>query len=241
MGSERVFSVFSPPDSLTLPHAGRYSEHVARLPRRGVRTSRGTSSGRGGPCSDTAIATEDPHRPDPSRDPENLAPAPLGAKRWLVLALATAGGAGFAPVAPGTFGAAVGVLLFLPLVGAGSLGVLLATTALGLVGVWAAGLAERAFARRDDGRIVIDEVVGQLIALAPLPALAGPARGRAPELLAVGFVAFRLFDIWKPGPVRWAERRFHGGLGVMLDDVVAGVLAAGVVAAASLALGGSTA
>ncbi len=53
-----------------------------------------------------------------------------------------------------------------------------------------------------------------------------------------GFVAFRCFDIAKPGPVRWAEQRYHGGLGVMLDDVVAGVLAAGVVAALLVALAG---
>lgn len=98
------------------------------------------------------------------------------------------------------------------------------------MGSWAAGEAERAFGHADDGRIVIDEVAGQLIALAPLLALPAPSRMSALALVT-GFVAFRLFDIAKPGPVRWAERRFAGGLGVMADDVVAGVLAALVLVA----------
>jgi phosphatidylglycerophosphatase A len=73
---------------------------------------------------------------------------------------------------------------------------------------------------------VIDEVAGQLLALAPL--LLGPPLSRSTllALLAVGFFAFRLFDIWKPGPVRLLERRVAGGWGVMLDDVAAGALAA---------------
>jgi phosphatidylglycerophosphatase A len=108
--------------------------------------------------------------------------------------------------------------------------------ALMAVGTWAAGEAERAFGREDDGRIVVDEIAGQLLALAPLLALPAPSRT---SLFAVvtGFVAFRGFDIAKPGPVRWAERRFRGGLGVMADDTVAGALAAAVVAA--LAAGGA--
>ena len=86
-----------------------------------------------------------------------------------------------------------------------------------------------AFGCKDDGRIVIDEVVGQLLTLAPL--LVAGAEHSLPWLVT-GFVAFRVFDIWKPGPVRWAERRFRGGVGVMMDDVVAGVLGAGVLGAA---------
>jgi phosphatidylglycerophosphatase A len=106
---------------------------------------------------------------------------------------------------------------------------ILAWGALMGAGIWAADEAERIFGRPDDGRIVIDEIAGQLVALAPLAVL--PAA--RPSFLAVvtAFVAFRGFDIAKPGPVRWAERRFAGGLGVMADDVVAGALAAGVVIA----------
>ena len=98
-------------------------------------------------------------------------------------------------------------------------------------GTWAAGEAERAFGRHDDGRIVIDEVAGQLLGLLPLALLAEPAGRVAPHALLTGFVAFRAFDIAKPFPVRWAERRLPGGIGVMADDLVAGALAAAVVTA----------
>jgi phosphatidylglycerophosphatase A len=154
-----------------------------------------------------------------------------------VVGLATAGGAGFAPIAPGTFGSLVGVAAYAGVAGWGA-GAVLGLAAAGLgVGIWASGEAERLFDRSDDGRIVIDEVVGQLIALAPVPLLGRPEDLRSPLLLALAFFAFRLFDIWKPGPVRTAERRLEGGLGVMLDDVLAGALTALVVAAAVLALG----
>jgi phosphatidylglycerophosphatase A len=139
--------------------------------------------------------------------------------------LATAGGAGYAPVAPGTFGSAVGVALYAPLSVLSPLLFTLTVTALLFLGIWAADGAERVFGKKDDGRIVIDEVVGQLIALTPLLVFAEPSASRSLPLLVAGFLLFRLFDIWKPGPVGWAERRFAGGAGVMLDDVVAGVLA----------------
>lgn len=157
------------------------------------------------------------HRETP--EPQTTPRAP----RRVVVGIATAGGAGFAPLAPGTFGSAVGVLLYGPL-STLSAPLYAVTLAGGLfLGIWASDHAEVAFGRKDDGRIVIDEVVGQLIALAPLLALPD----RTPWwLLGFGFLSFRLFDIWKPGPVRWAERRFAGGAGVMLDDVAAGVLAA---------------
>jgi phosphatidylglycerophosphatase A len=163
--------------------------------------------------------------------PEHAEERPAPGRR-LALAVATGAGAGYAPVAPGTFGSAVGVLIYLLLSGLGA--ALFALTVVGLLflGIWAAEEAERVFAREDDGRIVIDEVVGQLVSLAPLVALAAPDRVRSPLLLVTGFVAFRVFDIWKPGPVRWAERRFRGGAGVVMDDVVAGLFSAVVVAAA---------
>jgi phosphatidylglycerophosphatase A len=161
--------------------------------------------------------------------------------RWFALGLATAGGAGLAPVAPGTFGSAVGVGLFVGLAPFGVLGLALAIGVVFGVGCWASGHAERCFAKKDDGRIVIDEVAGQLLTLAPLLALpfaSGLARN-AVWLLA-GFLLFRLFDIWKPGPVRWAERRFSGGLGVMADDMIAGLLGA-LALTGALALGASRA
>lgn len=156
--------------------------------------------------------------------------------RSIALALATAGGAGLAPVAPGTAGSAVTAAAFallsperLALYGGG---VLLLTA----LGTWAAGAAERIFERGDDGRIVIDEVVGQLLTLAPLvgPGAAVAAAafpGGVLGAVVTGFVVFRVLDVWKPGPVGWAERRLGGGLGVMADDVLAGLLGAAVLAA----------
>jgi len=130
----------------------------------------------------------------------------------------------------------VGVLVFAALSGLGLPLFLLTTSALTVLGIWAADHAERIFGRKDDGRIVIDEVAGQLVALAPLLVLAPPGKMRDPLWLVTGFVLFRVFDIWKPGPVRWAERNFRGGTGVVLDDVVAGGFGA-LVLAAALALG----
>ena len=163
-----------------------------------------------------------------------------GPPRVLVLGVATAAGAGYAPVAPGSFGSAVGVLLYIPLSGLHP--ALFAVTVAGVLalGVWAAECAEHVFGQHDDGRIVIDEVVGQLITLFPLLVIAGAGFARSLPLLAAGFAVFRLFDIWKPGPVLWAERNFAGGAGVMLDDVVAGVLGAIVLTAIALVAAGST-
>jgi len=181
-------------------------------------------------------------------DRAGVVPVPLGIGRWSRW-IAVAGGFGYVPGAPGTAGSAAGALLFLAAVaffrgtgagaGTSSLGLTLSPLAflalyglvvlgLLLLGIRAAGRAEVDFGRRDDGRIVIDEVVGQLIALAPLALLFRPEDGRDGFLgfsiaVVTGFVLFRLFDVWKPGAIGWAERRFKGGIGVMADDVVAGV------------------
>jgi phosphatidylglycerophosphatase A len=129
--------------------------------------------------------------------------------------IASGGGAGYAPRAPGTFGSAVGLLIGAGLLqlGHGPLlaGVLVASAA-GLWAVWAAA------GQNDPGWIVIDEIAGVMITM-----LALPCPGWLGLLLA--FLLFRLFDIWKPGPVAWADRR-HDALGVMADDWIAGVMAA---------------
>jgi phosphatidylglycerophosphatase A len=156
-------------------------------------------------------------------------------RRAAALVVATGGGAGFAPIAPGTFGSLVGVGLFALIAGRGALVVCLVTALISGLGIWAAGEAERIFGHRDDGRIVIDEVAGQLVALCPLALLVPPERAVAPLPLLVAFLAFRGFDIAKPGPIRWAEQSFAGGRGVVFDDLVAGAFAGLVVAAAALA------
>ncbi len=139
--------------------------------------------------------------------------------------IATGFGAGFAPLAPGTFGAIEGVGLFLamsalPLSPRGFLLLLIAVNiVVYVVGVWAANRACEICGLEDPGQVVIDEVSGQLISLVPMAV--------APSVVGViaAFVLFRLFDIFKPYPIRKLEH-FHAGLGVMSDDALAGVYAA---------------
>ena len=184
------------------------------------------------------MAVSEPREPRPDDDvvDDGQGRPAQGATETLALTLATAGGVGFAPVAPGTWGSALAIPIFVllsPIEEGSGGGFLWAITWLGLlaVGVWAAEVCEPLFGCKDDGRIVWDEVVGQLLALAPL--LVWPQPGRAGiAALVTGFVLFRCFDIAKPGPVGWAERSFQGGMGVMMDDVIAGALAAGLLAVA---------
>jgi phosphatidylglycerophosphatase A len=129
--------------------------------------------------------------------------------------LATAGGAGLAPIAPGTAGTAVAVGLVYLAAPLPSWAYWLVTAAVTLVAVWAAGRADAFWRTHDDGRIVIDEVAGYFATMAFVD--------RADwRLLAIGFAVFRVLDIVKPPPARWIDRNLEGGLGVVLDDVVAG-------------------
>jgi phosphatidylglycerophosphatase A len=144
----------------------------------------------------------------------------LGLADWMAVALATAGGAGFAPKAPGTAGSIVGVFVYL-LVEAAHAGAyyLHAIIFFFIVGTWASSRVERLYGH-DSQRIVIDEVVGQMITF-------GLYAGRyqlSAIFIAIGFGLFRLFDITKPFPIRRLER-LPGGLGVVADDVGAGVYA----------------
>ncbi len=151
--------------------------------------------------------------------------------------LASFGGTGFLRPAPGTWGSAAALPFGWLLHGLGGPAALLAATgALFAAGLWAVAAEERQGSGKDPGWIVIDEVVGMWIALLPLSfglAAAGAAAWTFPWPGWVGaFLAFRVFDIWKPGPVGWADRR-PGAMGVMLDDVIAGLFAAIAVAAAA--------
>jgi phosphatidylglycerophosphatase A len=127
--------------------------------------------------------------------------------------IATCGVVGYAPVAPGTFGSAVGLALFWAIRSVGSTPLELAAMAsiLGL-GVWSGSVAERHFRGVDPGPVVIDEVFGMLVTLALVPVGVGGA--------VVGFFVFRLLDIVKPWPARQLEA-LHGGLGIMADDGMA--------------------
>jgi phosphatidylglycerophosphatase A len=135
----------------------------------------------------------------------------------VALFVATVAYCGFAPVAPGTFGAAAGLLVYLlvwwtrsPLVEIALIAVTFAA------GIWSATLAERHLGGTDPGPVVIDEVLGMLVTLAFIPV------GWSGAL--VGFVLFRALDVVKPYPANRFER-LHGGLGIMADDAMAGVYA----------------
>jgi phosphatidylglycerophosphatase A len=124
-------------------------------------------------------------------------------------------GTGYAPLAAGTVASAAAVFVGGVLLAVSPLALALATLAATIGGFVA---VERAGVTGDPGWVVIDEIAGQWIALLALPRPTLPG-------LAAAFVLFRLFDIAKPGPVGWADRR-HGTFGIMADDVIAGALAA---------------
>jgi phosphatidylglycerophosphatase A len=145
--------------------------------------------------------------------------------------LACGFGSGLMPVAQGTFGSLAALLPWL-LLRELPLPIYLLVLLLGFaIGVWACNVAGRALGVDDHRSLVWDEFIGQWIALIPLllPALL-PASGFAWWMLLAGFVLFRLFDVWKPWPISWLDRHLKSGMGVMVDDVVAGVFAAIVLA-----------
>ncbi len=134
-----------------------------------------------------------------------------------VMWLATGFGAGLSPVAPGTAGSLVGVLFYMAMAGLPLLLYLALVLVLVVIGVRVCDGAGRALGVTDHPGIVWDEIVGLLITMAATP----------PSWQGVvsGFVLFRLFDILKPWPVARIDRGVKGGLGVMLDDVMAGLYA----------------
>jgi phosphatidylglycerophosphatase A len=131
------------------------------------------------------------------------------------LMLAKGFGAGSSPLAPGTIGSLWGILLGYAMARCALAATLAIAVGVVLIGVWAAGRAERLIGKKDAPEIVVDEVAGMTITLAGLPFT-------LPHV-AAGFIIFRMLDIAKPPPARWAEEHMVGGWGVVMDDVVAGV------------------
>ncbi len=131
--------------------------------------------------------------------------------------LATGGLIGFSPVAPGTFGslAALPVCLLISLMSVGS--GLIFVGALVMLSIWIAHAAEKMEAQKDPKQVVVDELCGMAVALFALPF--------TPVFIIGGFALFRVFDILKPFPIRWVDKKVPGGLGIVLDDVIAGVFA----------------
>jgi phosphatidylglycerophosphatase A len=133
----------------------------------------------------------------------------------IILFLASAGYSGYLPYAPGTAGTLVGFFLYLPFSLFPPLFYALSTGAVFLLALWVSKRAEIIWQERDSPKIVIDEVVGYLIAMAFLP--------RTLTTIMGGFLFFRALDIMKPYPIGKIDRNMKGGLAVVLDDAVAGV------------------
>ncbi len=135
----------------------------------------------------------------------------------LAVFLATVAYCGYFPIAPGTVGSAAGLVVYLLVWWAQSRVLEVALiVVIFIVGTWAGSHAERFFGAIDPGPVVIDEVLGQLVTLAFIPVGVSAA--------IAGFVLFRIFDVIKPYPANRLER-FHGGLGIMADDAMAGIYA----------------
>ena len=131
-------------------------------------------------------------------------------------------GSGLAPKAPGTFGSAF-ALLFVPIwLAIGFFNSILAIVLMSLVGIYICGKTADIMGVHDDGRIVWDEFAGQSITFLPL-LYVGQMNV---TWVLVGFALFRLFDVWKPWPIRVIDRQVGGGFGIMFDDIIAGIWAA---------------
>jgi phosphatidylglycerophosphatase A len=150
----------------------------------------------------------------------------------LALIVATGFGVGFIPFAPGTFGSILGLLILYFLMSVFSSDVFLlqnsiiiVSSILTILGVWAANRAEKIFDRKDAGQIVLDEVCGQLISFIFIIPYLRRLGGQWIWWGIAGFILFRALDILKPYPLKELEQ-VRGGLGVMLDDVIAGIYAA---------------
>ena len=145
----------------------------------------------------------------------------------LVVWVTTGFGVGFSPKAPGTLGSLVGIpfVLLANYCELGAFAKIVSVLIFCVLGWWLCHHTEKIWGIHDDQRIVIDEVVGQYITLIWFPTDA--------LHLALGFGLFRLFDIWKPGPIGWIDEHGPGAWGTFFDDVLAGLVGAVVLAAIS--------
>jgi phosphatidylglycerophosphatase A len=153
--------------------------------------------------------------PPESRHKRDRIPVAAALLRDPVHLLALGFGSGLAPVAPGTFGSVVGLLFGLALA---PFGLWVALTVTTVAGIWICGESARKLGVHDHSAIVWDEVTGMMLTL-----LAAPATWWG---VALAFGLFRLFDVWKPWPIREVDHGMRGGLGIMLDDVMAAGMAA---------------
>ena len=137
----------------------------------------------------------------------------------LIIALAPGFYSGKIAKAPGTWGSLFALLPWYFLRNLPLSTYLTVTAATFFLGILIAGSAEKIFDKPDPGSIVIDEIAGMFVTLTAIPAVDNPL------CWILGFLLFRIFDIFKPFPVNWLDSHFHGGLGIMLDDIMAGIYA----------------
>ena len=130
------------------------------------------------------------------------------------MALATGGYVGYLPKAPGTWGTLVAIPVHLLIVRMEPLFYYFILALIVLTAIIISGMAEKIIDHKDPGIVVIDEIAGMLVALIGVPV--------TPLYLAAGFVLFRIFDIWKPFPIRYIDKHINGGTGIVLDDLLAG-------------------
>ena len=140
---------------------------------------------------------------------------PLKLLRHPVHLLSLGFGSGCAPKAPGTMGTLVGVLFYLPLQLLALPYYVAVVVFVSLIGIWLCGQTARALGVHDHPGIVWDEIAGYLLTMVAAPAGWG--------WIALGIVLFRIFDIWKPWPIGLLDKQLKGGLGVMADDLLAGI------------------
>jgi phosphatidylglycerophosphatase A len=137
-----------------------------------------------------------------------------------VLFLAFGFGSGLARKAPGTMGTLAAIPVYWLFAQTNIFVYSLLTCIVTIGGIWICDIAAKKLGEHDFGGIVWDEIAGYLITLWLVPF--------SWQAVGLGFILFRLFDIAKPWPIRWIDRKVHGGLGIMLDDVLAGIFAAAV-------------
>ena len=189
----------------------------------------------------TDDAANNEHKPDNSHKPDinkanDCPPLPANASTLdtLVYWLGVGLGSGLPRRAPGTWGTVGGLIIAIPLMSLGFVPFLIITILSCLIGVWICGRTAELMQMHDDPHIVWDEWSGIWITLLPFSYLNVSTANFWQDMtqalsilsLAVAFVLFRFFDIIKPPPIGWADEKVAGGLGIMLDDIIAGVMAA---------------
>lgn len=130
-------------------------------------------------------------------------------------------GSGLAPRAPGTFGTLAAIPVVILATCLGTLGFIIATVLACLVGVYLCGYTAKAMGVHDHPAIVWDEIAGFMVAMIAVPL--------SWQTVLLAFVLFRFFDILKPWPIRYLDKHVHGGLGIILDDILAGLASLAIV------------